>query len=72
MKSLYFLVDVNDCSNPARAPCGSGQRCENYPGTYRCYCNSPGQIISESGLCSGEKKCLRNTKCSKSLNFSAW
>jgi hypothetical protein len=46
---LYFVADVNECSSSTR--CGSGQRCVNYPGTYRCYCNSPAQMITESGQC---------------------
>ncbi|CAB4025972.1 mucin isoform X1, partial [Paramuricea clavata] len=43
------VADVNECSSSTR--CGSGQRCVNYPGTYRCYCNSPAQMITESGQC---------------------
>ncbi|XP_028415949.1 uncharacterized protein LOC114539510 [Dendronephthya gigantea] len=38
------VVDINECSrNPAI--CGDGQKCENYPGTYRCYCISPGKYL---------------------------
>ncbi|CAB3985000.1 mucin isoform X1, partial [Paramuricea clavata] len=44
------VADVNECLSSTR--CGPAQRCVNYPGTYRCYCSSPRQIIIESGLCS--------------------
>ncbi|CAB4004336.1 Sushi domain-containing 1, partial, partial [Paramuricea clavata] len=43
------VADVNECSSSTR--CGPGQRCVNYDGTYRCYCNSAAQMISESGQC---------------------
>ncbi|CAB4014909.1 3-oxoacyl-[acyl-carrier- ] synthase, mitochondrial, partial [Paramuricea clavata] len=43
------VADVNECSSSTR--CGPAQRCENYDGTYRCYCNRPAQMITESGQC---------------------
>ncbi|CAB3990733.1 3-oxoacyl-[acyl-carrier- ] synthase, mitochondrial, partial [Paramuricea clavata] len=39
-----IVVDINECSQSV-AKCGEGQMCENYPGTYRCYCNSPGTYL---------------------------
>ncbi|CAB4042410.1 latent-transforming growth factor beta-binding 4-like isoform X2, partial [Paramuricea clavata] len=39
-----IVVDINECSQSV-AQCGEGQRCENYCGTYRCYCNSPGTYL---------------------------
>ncbi|CAB4042869.1 calcium binding egf domain-containing, partial [Paramuricea clavata] len=43
------VADVNECSSSTR--CGGGQRCVNYPGKYRCYCNSPRQIRTVTGQC---------------------
>jgi hypothetical protein len=46
-------VDINECSQSV-TKCGEGQRCENYPGTYRCYCNSPGTYLV-GGNCEGRQ-----------------
>ena len=54
--ALSFVADVNECSSSTR--CGGGQRCVNYPGKYRCYCNSPRQIRTVTGQCTSEKKDL--------------
>jgi hypothetical protein len=51
--TLYFVVDVNECSSSTRCNAVT-QRCTNYPGTYRCYCNSPRQMITASGTCTSE------------------
>ena len=53
MLTFPFFVsdDINECSQ-SPAKCGNGQRCENYPGTYRCYCKSPGTYL-ENGDCRG-------------------
>ncbi|CAB3981878.1 fibrillin-2-like isoform X46 [Paramuricea clavata] len=50
------VADVNECSSSTR--CGSGQRCVNYPGKYRCHCNSPRQIRTVTGECTSEKNDL--------------
>ncbi len=55
--ALYFVADVNECSFLTHCP--SGQRCVNYPGTSRCYCSSPGQVLTDDGdQCLGEQKDL--------------
>lgn len=51
-RSLHLLVNINQCT--ISNACGIGQRCVNYPGIHRCYCNSPRQILSSNGQCSGE------------------
>ena len=51
---LSVLADIDECSQ-SPPKCGNDQACENYPGTYRCYCNSPGTNL-ENGMCEGKKQ----------------
>ena len=56
---MYFLGDYDECSY-SPSVCRSDELCQNYPGTYRCYCSSP-RALNINNVCT-----------SKSLNHSIW
>lgn len=49
-----FKEDVNEC-NQVPSVCGIDEMCRNYPGTYQCFCTSPGKFLYE-GNCIGKLK----------------
>ena len=49
-----FVLDIDECSE-SLPKCDDDQRCENYPGTYRCFCNSPRTSIV-NGMCKGRNQ----------------
>ncbi|CAB4044726.1 Hypothetical predicted protein, partial [Paramuricea clavata] len=40
---------TNECTSSDNN-CGADQACRNYPGTYECFCTSPGKFLI-SGTC---------------------
>ncbi|CAB4041178.1 Hypothetical predicted protein, partial [Paramuricea clavata] len=40
---------TNECTSSVNV-CGADQACRNYPGTYECFCTSPGKFLI-SGTC---------------------
>ena len=50
-KNSFVSADINECSQTPEK-CGNGKSCKNYPGTYRCYCDSPGTFLVD-GNCTG-------------------
>ena len=48
------VLDIDECSE-SPSKCGDDQRCENYPGTYRCFCDSPGTTL-KNGTCEGRNQ----------------
>ena len=53
-KLMYFSGDYDECSF-IPSVCRSDQLCQNYPGTYRCYCSSP-RALDINGVCRGKLK----------------
>ena len=48
MKTLIFIVDVDECSEIQDA-CGAGEKCVNVPGGYSCECQQG--FVKKDGAC---------------------
>ena len=45
------MLDIDECASGNN--CGADQACRNYPGTYDCFCRSPGKFLID-GICKGK------------------
>ncbi|XP_008576610.1 PREDICTED: thyroid peroxidase [Galeopterus variegatus] len=43
--------DVNECRDPARAPCHPSARCRNTLGSFRCICTDPYELGEDARTC---------------------
>ena len=53
---MYFSDDYNECSY-SPSVCDDDELCQNYPGTYRCYCTSP-RAVNINNVCTSKNSDL--------------